>query len=397
MKLATRGAQRFEPSPRAVELQPSGPFVLAARPADAGESGYGGTGKLYFGAMKVKNIRIHNRPAYNSEVHATRDMGVGELNNCYEDAELADTVVAVGTNALETQTNYFLNHWVPNLRGATLNKKKALMPNEPHAAARMIIIDPRRTVTVNACEVEAGKDNVLHLAINSGADLVLFNALFTYIADKGWAQKDFIEKSTFRSVPTRPPLYPARGDSPAMPGHLTSFEAALEGCRTSKAHESWAVLPRREPGEIARIRLAERGRVGVPLGGPDPEARQSLGETDGAGDSVEHGDAGLALEIAREVGHAGAAEHDRFGAVFGERAQHLGLDRAAGRRALLFERQHRHVGGPNPSAAGCEPVLGEVVFDRRNRAGECGDDAESLRDEARQMERRLADADDRRG
>ena len=50
-----------------------------------------GTVKLYFGAVKVKNIHIHNRPAYNSEVHATRDMGVGELNNCYEDAELADT------------------------------------------------------------------------------------------------------------------------------------------------------------------------------------------------------------------------------------------------------------------------------------------------------------------
>ena len=82
-----------------------------------------GTGKLYFGAMKIKNIRIHNRPAYNSEVHATRDMGVGELNNCYEDAELADTIVAVGTNALETQTNYFLNHWVPNLRG-TLGRQE---------------------------------------------------------------------------------------------------------------------------------------------------------------------------------------------------------------------------------------------------------------------------------
>lgn len=40
-----------------------------------------GTGKLYFVAMKIKNIRIHNRPAYNSEVHATRDMGIGELNN----------------------------------------------------------------------------------------------------------------------------------------------------------------------------------------------------------------------------------------------------------------------------------------------------------------------------
>ncbi len=151
--------------------------------------------------MKVKNIRIHNRPAYNSEVHATRDMGVGELNNCYEDAELADTIVAVGTNSLETQTNYFLNHWVPNLRGATLDKKKALMPDEPHAAAQIIIIDPRRTVTVNACEVEAGKNNVLHLAINSGTDLALFNALFTYLADKGWVQKDLIERA--RCAPLR--------------------------------------------------------------------------------------------------------------------------------------------------------------------------------------------------
>ncbi|MFG1280232.1 arsenate reductase (azurin) large subunit [Xanthobacter autotrophicus] len=151
-----------------------------------------GTGKLYFGAMKVKNIRIHNRPAYNSEVHGSRDMGVGELNNCYEDAELADTLVAVGTNALETQTNYFLNHWVPNLRGTSLDKKKAEFGSEPVAKARIVIVDPRRTVTVNACEVEAGKENVLHLALNSGTDLILFNAWLTYAAEKGWIDKAFI-------------------------------------------------------------------------------------------------------------------------------------------------------------------------------------------------------------
>jgi arsenite oxidase large subunit len=155
-----------------------------------------GTGKLYFGAMKVKNIRIHNRPAYNSEVHATRDMGVGELNNCYEDAELADTIVAVGTNALETQTNYFLNHWVPNMRGTSLDKKKAEFGSEPVERSKIIFVDPRRTVTVNACEVEAGKDNVMHLAINSGTDLALFNAWMTYIADKGWVDKAFIDAST---------------------------------------------------------------------------------------------------------------------------------------------------------------------------------------------------------
>jgi arsenite oxidase large subunit len=180
------------------DMGEDGLFVSAFDHGGAG-GGYEntwGTGKLYFGAMKVKNIRIHNRPAYNSEVHATRDMGVGELNNCYEDAELADTIVAVGTNALETQTNYFLNHWVPNLRGASTGKKRAEFGSEPIQPSRIIIVDPRRTVTVNACEVEAGKDRVMHLAINSGTDLALFNAWLTYIAEKGWTDKAFIAAST---------------------------------------------------------------------------------------------------------------------------------------------------------------------------------------------------------
>jgi arsenite oxidase large subunit len=175
-----------------------GVFVSAFDHGGAG-GGYEntwGTGKLYFGAMKVKNIRIHNRPAYNSEVHATRDMGVGELNNCYEDAELADTIMVVGANPLETQTNYFLNHWIPNLRGTSTDKKNAELPDEPHEPARVIIVDPRRTVTVNVCEVEAGKDRVLHLAINSGTDLALFNALLTYTAEQGWTDREFIAAST---------------------------------------------------------------------------------------------------------------------------------------------------------------------------------------------------------
>jgi arsenite oxidase large subunit len=180
------------------DMGEDGVFVSAFDHGGAG-GGYEntwGTGKLYFGAMKVKNIRIHNRPAYNSEVHATRDMGVGELNNCYEDAELADTIVAVGTNALETQTNYFLNHWVPNLRGTSMDKKRAEFGTEPVEAGRVLIVDPRRTVTVNACEVEAGKDRVMHLAISSGTDLALFNAWLTYIAEKGWTEKAFIAAST---------------------------------------------------------------------------------------------------------------------------------------------------------------------------------------------------------
>ena len=184
---------------RVVEAQGEDGLIVSAYDHGGAGGGYENTwatGKLYFESMKVKSIRIHNRPAYNSEVHGTRDMGVGELNNCYEDAELADTIMAVGTNSLETQTNYFLNHWVPNMAGRTLDKKKAEFGAEPVAAARVIFVDPRRTPTIAACEAEAGAENVLHLAINSGTDLALFNALFTEIAAKGWVDRAFIGAST---------------------------------------------------------------------------------------------------------------------------------------------------------------------------------------------------------
>ena len=211
-----------------------------------------GTGKLYFGAMKVKNIRIHNRPAYNSEVHATRDMGVGELNNCYEDAELADTIVAVGTNALETQTNYFLNHWVPNLRGTSVDKKKAEFGSEPVEQGRIIIVDPRRTVTVNACEVEAGKDRVMHLAINSGTDLALFNAWFTYIADKGWTDKAFIDAST-------------KDFNKAVTGNKTSLEEAarITGLTVDQIRKSaeWIAEPKQGGARRRTMFAYEKGLI----------------------------------------------------------------------------------------------------------------------------------------
>ena len=171
-----------------------------------------GTGKLYFGSMKVKNCRIHNRPAYNSEVHSTRDMGVDELNYAYEDYTLADTIMLVGTNPLECQTNLFLNHMVPGMRNG----------------AKVIIVDPRRTVTANACEVEAGAENVLHLAIKTGTDLALFNTLFTYIADQGWVDKDFIAASTLQGDV-------AVAQDEAHPAALGSFEMARIKCKMSLA------------------------------------------------------------------------------------------------------------------------------------------------------------------
>ncbi len=182
-------------------LDNEGPQGLFFDCFDHGGAGGGfentwGTGKLMFSALQTPMVRIHNRPAYNSECHATRDMGVGELNNSYEDAQLADVILATGCNPYETQTNYFLNHWVPNLNGSTIDKKKQRFSGETVGAAKLIIVDPRRSATVAICEQIAGKENVLHLDIEPGSDTALFNTLLTYVVDQGWHDKDFIARST---------------------------------------------------------------------------------------------------------------------------------------------------------------------------------------------------------
>lgn len=182
-------------------LDADGPNGLLYDCFDHGGAGGGfentwGTGKLMFSALQTPMVRIHNRPAYNSECHATRDMGVGELNNSYEDAQVADCIIATGCNSYETQTNYFLNHWLPNLNGSTVDKKKKWFPGETAAAAKIVIVDPRRSATVAICEQIAGKDNVLHLDIEPGSDTALFNTLLTYVVDQGWHDKDYIAKFT---------------------------------------------------------------------------------------------------------------------------------------------------------------------------------------------------------
>ena len=154
------------------------------------------TGKLMFSAIKTSKVRIHNRPAYNSECHASRDMGISELNNSYEDAQLADVLWSIGNNPYETQTNYFLNHWLPNLQGETIAKKRHWFSRTEVGDSKIIFVDPRRTPSIAIAEQVAGKDRVLHLDINPGTDIALFNGLLTYVVEQGWHDTEFINNHT---------------------------------------------------------------------------------------------------------------------------------------------------------------------------------------------------------
>lgn len=153
-------------------------------------------GRFFFDGIGTSTVSIHNRPAYNSEVHAAADAGLAPLTNAYVDAQLADTILIVGANPYETQTNYFLNHMVKNLTGESLFLKESVFPGEEVDSGRMIIVDPRRTISVSTAEVSGGKENVLHLQIEPGTDIWVLNAIARVIRDRRWHDVGFIRDHT---------------------------------------------------------------------------------------------------------------------------------------------------------------------------------------------------------
>jgi len=182
-------------------LDAAGPNSIFMKFFDHGGGGGGfennwAVGKFFFTAVQTIMASIHNRPAYNSEVHSSRDMGVPELNNSYIDAELADTLVIWGANSYETQTNYFLHHMVPNLRGETQDRKRSTFPGEDVGRGRIIIADPRVTTTVTTARAAGGADNVLHLWLKPGTDIALLNAIGRIVHDRGWHDQSFIDTRT---------------------------------------------------------------------------------------------------------------------------------------------------------------------------------------------------------
>lgn len=238
-------------------LDKSGPREIGFVTFDHGGAGGGfentwGSGKLMFTALKTPMVRIHNRPAYNSECHATREMGIMELNNSYEDAEVADCIMSIGNNPYETQTNYFLYHWMPNLQGTTVEKKKKWFPGEEVGPGRIIFVDPRRTPSIAICETAVGKDSVLHLDIQPGTDVALFNGLFTYVVEQGWIDRDFIARRT-------------KGFDEAVKANRMSLEecSRITGVSVAKLKQAaeWAYKPK-AGGKLKRTMHAyEKGII----------------------------------------------------------------------------------------------------------------------------------------
>jgi arsenite oxidase large subunit len=218
-------------------------------------------GRFFFTGIGTRTASIHNRPAYNSEVHAAGDAGVAALTHAYADAGLADTLLLVGTNAYETQTNYFLVHMVPNLSGATLERKREIFGAEAVEAGRMIIVDPRRTMTVATAEAAGGPERVLHLQIEPGADIALLNAIGRVILERRWHDVAYIrahaEWQTFEAY-QRSTL---AVDRPL--GEVVNEAARTAGIPAAQIYQAaeWIAAPKRDGSRRRTLFHYEKGLI----------------------------------------------------------------------------------------------------------------------------------------
>jgi assimilatory nitrate reductase catalytic subunit len=130
--------------------------------------------KLMKGYIGSANIDTNSRLCMSSSVAGhKRAFGEDLVPVCYEDLELADLVVLVGSNAA----------WChPILFQRIVNIKEA------RPDMKVVVIDPRYTAT---CEMAD-----LHLPLAAGTDVSLFNGLLAFLAESGVVDAGFVDDHT---------------------------------------------------------------------------------------------------------------------------------------------------------------------------------------------------------
>jgi assimilatory nitrate reductase catalytic subunit len=130
--------------------------------------------KLMKGFIGSANIDTNSRLCMSSSVAGhRRAFGADTVPGTYQDFELADLVVLVGSNLAWC-------HPVLYQRLAAAKQKRSEM--------RVVTIDPRRTMTAEIAE--------MHLAIRADGDVALFNGLLAWLDDHGAIDRRYVEAHT---------------------------------------------------------------------------------------------------------------------------------------------------------------------------------------------------------
>ncbi len=156
--LATKG-------PQALAIYGSGQFL---------SEDYYAANKLLKGALGSNNFDANSRLCMSSAVAGyARSFGSDGPPCCYDDLDLADLVLLIGTNTAECHPVLF---------------QRLLKRRRKGAGPRLVVVDPRATATSDAAD--------LHLAIAPGTDLALLCGLGHLLLEQGGVDRAFVAAHT---------------------------------------------------------------------------------------------------------------------------------------------------------------------------------------------------------
>src|SRR5713101_7467843 len=148
--------------------------------------------KLMKGFIGSANVDTNSRLCMASSVAGhRRAFGSDTVPGTYEDLDQADLIVLVGSNAAWCHPVLY----------------QRMVKNRRERGAKIVVIDPRRTATV--------EDADLFLPIALGKDTTLFCGLLVYLADKQALDFGYIDNHT---AGFENPLAGARAIAPSMAG-----------------------------------------------------------------------------------------------------------------------------------------------------------------------------------
>jgi assimilatory nitrate reductase catalytic subunit len=172
--------------------------------------------KLMKGFIGTANIDTNSRLCMASAVAGhQRAFGADIVPGCYEDLELADLIVLVGSNTAWCHPVLF---------------QRIVRAREQRPGLKIVVIDPRRTPT---CEIAT-----MHLPVRAGSDVWLFAGLLSYLHQHGHVDSAFIARHTTNASEALAVAHAQAGDLNAV--------AAACGVDVARIREFYELFARTE-------------------------------------------------------------------------------------------------------------------------------------------------------
>ena len=169
--------------------------------------------KLMKGFIGTANIDTNSRLCMASAVAGhTRAFGADIVPGCYEDLELADLVVLVGSNTAWCHPILY---------------QRIVRARERRPGLKIVVIDPRRTPT---CEIAA-----MHLPVRAGSDVWLFAGLLAYLHEHGDVDTAFVARHTTNASEALAVAHAQAGDL-----DVVAAECGMDAARIREFYELFA-------------------------------------------------------------------------------------------------------------------------------------------------------------